>query len=471
MKKTLTSFFSLAVNFTKKLPKKTQLLFVIGTLFTASCSSELELTQDAMTIETTSSIKTVSSKDALNLLKNQTPTTKSMFKNVESTSSLNFVYQKKITNSDELLTIIPNNENKNSKYVFLNINGKIETSIITTFPENTNTDSEFTGKIIIKRLDGSFVNGFRLKNGFIISRIEKKLTSKLTSNNTDPDPIELLEVIIPPKQKQYFSIVFIYYPYGDRTNRGDLPESLMWDPTGGGYIGDEPATEESIAQAIEDQIDDSKLDPCLKAIMDKLKNTTNNDIAEILKKLGANSIYEVNMVMKPAGTYGETQKMAKYNYEIRIDRDRYTNSTTLFKATTLIHEVIHAYFLSIIDDYNYTPSTNIANFPELFEAYVLKTYPNSGDKQDAQHKEMANKYVDAMASALQVYDSNFTVPYEVYQDLAWGSLSAAPIFDKTYPPGSVENKRILNRYGAESSGNAIDQGTPNQQTPVGKPCK
>ena len=80
-----------------------------------------------MTIEKTTSIKTVSSKDAVNLLKNQTSTTKSMFKNVESTSSLNFVYQEKITNSDQFLTIIPNNENKNSKYVFLNINGKIYT--------------------------------------------------------------------------------------------------------------------------------------------------------------------------------------------------------------------------------------------------------------------------------------------------------------------------------------------------------
>ena len=471
MNKTLSFFISQAVNGIKKFPKKTQLLFVIGTLFTASCSSELELTEEKMAIKTTPSIETVSPKDAIAYLNKKAYTTKSMFKSTESSSNLNFIYQEKITNSDQLLTIIPNNENRNSRYVFLNVDEKIEASIITTFPENTNTVSEFTGKIIIQNLDGSFINGFRLKNGFIISRLEKKPTSNLTIKNTDPDPIELLEVIIPPKEKEYFSIVFIYFPYGERANRGDLPESLMWDPTGGGYSGDEPATEESIAQAIEDQIDDSKLDPCLKAIMDQLKNTTNNDIALILKKLGANSIYEVNMVMKPAGTYGETQKMAKYNYEIRIDRERYTNSTTLFKATTLIHEMIHAYFLSIIDDYNYTPSTNVANFPELFEAYVLKTYPNSGDKQDAQHKEMAIRYVDAMASALQVYDANFTVPYEVYQDLAWGSLSAAPIFDKTYPPGTIENKRILNRYGAESSGHAIDQGTPNQQTPVGKPCK
>jgi len=93
----------------------------------------------------------------------------------------------------------------------------------------------------------------------------------------------------------------------------------------------------------------------------------------------------------------------------------------------LIHELIHAYFFSIVDDYNYTPSNTIASFPELFEAYVLKNNPTSQDRQDAQHLAMANKYVDAMASALQEYDANYTVPYQVYQDLAWGSLSKAPL--------------------------------------------
>lgn len=79
MRKTLSSFFSLADNVTK-LPKKAQLLFVIGTLFTASCSSELELTDDVMTIETDYTIKTVSSKDAINILNNQTLNSKSIFK-------------------------------------------------------------------------------------------------------------------------------------------------------------------------------------------------------------------------------------------------------------------------------------------------------------------------------------------------------------------------------------------------------
>ncbi|MGL2987784.1 hypothetical protein ACSVH5_09320, partial [Flavobacterium sp. RSSA_27] len=231
-----------------------------------------------------------------------------------------------------------------------------------------------------------------------------------------------------------------------------------------------PNTAENIAKAIEEQINDSQLDPCPKGVMERLKNTTNPTIVDVLAKLGANSIYTVNMVMKPAGTYAETQRISKYNYEIRVDRDRYTDGTKLFKATALIHETIHAYFLSIVDDYNYTPSTALPSFPELFEAYVKKTHPTSTDKQDAQHLAMANKYVDAMASALQEYDANYTIDYQVYKDLAWGGLSKTPIFEKTFPSGSADNIRIINRYKAESSGHAVEQGTPNVQTPVGKPC-
>ncbi|MBF4473759.1 hypothetical protein [Flavobacterium sp. HJJ] len=192
----------------------------------------------------------------------------------------------------------------------------------------------------------------------------------------------------------------------------------------------------------------------------------------MLKKLGAESQYTVNMVMKPATTYAEAQRISKYNYEIRIDRERSTDGTKLYKATALIHEIIHAYFLSIVDDYNYTPSTASAlpSFAELFEVYVKKERPTSVEKDDADHLAMANRYVDAMASALQEYDANYIIDYQVYKDLAWGGLSAAPIFDKTFPPGSAESNRILNRYKAESSGHAVEQGTQNAQSPVGKPC-
>ncbi len=473
MRKTLSSFFSLADNVTK-LPKKAQLLFVIGTLFTASCSSELELTDDVMTIETDYTIKTVSSKDAINILNNQTLNSKSIFKNVESTSSLNFVYQEKITNSNQLLTIIPNNENKNGKYVFLNINGKIETSIITTFPENPNTDSEFSGKIIIQRLDGSFVNGFRFKNGFITSRLEKKPTSSLTSKNTDPNPTELSEVIIPPRRKEYFTIVYIYYPYGDRANRGDLPESLMWDPTGGGgYSGDEPATEESIAQAIEDQIDDSQLDPCTKGVLDKLKNLTQNDIAKIFEKFGVpvNGTYNIQMVLGTPianDALADTKTVSKNNYIITI-RDTYIQGTynnqnpptDLAVAAVIIHELIHAHFLGLFDDYHNNGDTcAYDNYNCLYEKYVTKNF--TGDT-DAQHTQMFKSYIDIMSSALQEFHPGLSSQY--YNDLAMSTMYGLKYFDNKYPIGSIERTRIENTRLAE------DRNTPKgTATPKGTPC-
>ena len=280
--------------------------------------------------------------------------------------------------------------------------------------------------------------------------------------------INLADVIVKTKPGKYSFLIF-NYPVNQQKvyNDGMVYTFESEINTWSGVI----ATDELIAQDIEDKIEDSKLDPCPKGVMEQLKNATNADIGKVLVKLGASSIYTVNIVMKPALTYAETQKISKYNYEIRVDRDRYIGGTKLFKASALIHELIHAYFLSIIDDYNYTQSTVLpTHFPELFEAYVLKTYPNSNDKQDAQHKVMADKYVAAMASALQEYDANPTVSYQVYEDLAWGGLSAAPIFVETYPPGSAGNIRIKNRYAAESAGFTVGSGTPQAQTPVGKPC-
>ena len=63
-----------------------------------------------------------------------------------------------------------------------------------------------------------------------------------------------------------------------------------------------------------------------------------------------------------------------------------------------------------------------------------------------------------------------TMPYQVYKDLAWGGLSETPIFNKKFPAGSTEKIRITNRYKAESTGHSIGDGTPDAQTPVGKPC-
>jgi hypothetical protein len=88
----------------------------------------------------------------------------------------------------------------------------------------------------------------------------------------------------------------------------------------------------------------------------------------------------------------------------------------------------------------------------------------------AQHEDMANKYVYAMASALEEYDANYLINYQVYKDLAWGGLNRTPIFDATYPVGNPNRQRIINRVACEQNGTTIGAGTPNAQTPIGNTC-
>jgi len=39
-----------------------------------------------------------------------------------------------------------------------------------------------------------------------------------------------------------------------------------------------------------------------------------------------------------------------------------------------------------------------------------------------------------------------------------------------FPVGTIERKRIENRYACEQSGRSIDADTTNEQNPIGKPC-
>ena len=351
-------------------------------------------------------------------------------------------------------------------------NGSFKVSDVIFFTKDQNfdnTDKEINFYTVDKKFNGTImvVNS---KNEVALPREYEKGEELLkpTKNNVTA-------------KAPYSTCLFLGWYTGSEGNKRFTPITMIGcygsgdsddygGPHGGSGGDGSTRTPNTVENNIEKKIDDSKLDPCPKAVMEQLKSGTNYDIAEILRILGANSIYNVNMVMKSAGTYAETQKISAYNYEIRVDREKYTDGTTLFKATSLIHEVIHAYFLSIVDNYNYTPSTTLLTFPDLFEIFVKKDHPDSKDKKDAQHKTMADRYVNAMASALQEYDNNSNVPYQVYKDLAWGSLKDAPIFNATFPPGSADNIRILNRYSCESAGRPVVAGTPNEQKPVGKPC-
>jgi hypothetical protein len=237
-----------------------------------------------------------------------------------------------------------------------------------------------------------------------------------------------------------------------------------------------------ISDVLEEKIDYSQLDPCPKAVMDELKTSTVCDIAEVLDKLGAGNIYTMNIKSEvaPSGAAAQTVKNSENNYPTYISTD-YAGKTKLFIAASMFHEIVHAYFFSIVNDYNSHPNNNqnlynLNSFPSLFQAYCDKKYPPApGVSPNVHHLEIANYYVDAIARALQEFQTGNPVATgasqeQIYSDLAWGGLNRTPVFEATYPEGNPNRQRILNRAACEQNGTTKGAGTPNEQTPIGNPC-
>lgn len=234
---------------------------------------------------------------------------------------------------------------------------------------------------------------------------------------------------------------------------------------------------------LEDLIAYDGLDPCPRDVFKNLLiGTTNSKIVDMLNKLNADfSKYNVNVISGDAlGKPAISTSNTPFIYTTTISKSLYTSGTKLFKAANLLHEMVHVYFMSIVDDYKASGNSprdyNINNFPSLFQAYCDKKYPPSlNTVANAHHLEMANQYVDAIASALQEYQTGIAVPAgvqpnQVYTDLAWGGLIEAPVYYEKFTPGSADDTRIRNRYSCEQIGRNVGEGTPFAQITIGNPC-
>ncbi len=274
-------------------------------------------------------------------------------------------------------------------------------------------------------------------------------------------------------------------PYGNPGGGGGGSDSestipLVYLPNINNLLTSPILNSENSDDIIEKQIDATQLNPCSSGVFQQLKNTKVCDIAQVLTKLGADgSLYNtiIKSQVAPSGAPAQTIRQSAYNYTVYISTD-YTGKTKLFIAASMFHELVHAYFMSLFDDfYNANPpNLNAYNdFAGLFHYYVTLKRPSSINPADVHHQQMATDYVDAIARALQEYQTGIPVsigtsPDQIYSDLAWGGLSDAPVFDATYPVGNPNRQRILNRYQAEQQGSPAGQGTPNQQNPIGQPC-
>ena len=234
---------------------------------------------------------------------------------------------------------------------------------------------------------------------------------------------------------------------------------------------------------IEKQINTDNLDTCTKNILNKLK--ANSKIAEIIARFeNPESIFTLNLnqaviTPNPANPnsviYGQTTNSnTSYLYNITLNSNYYNDNgaTNLGKAKTIIHEILHALILSVIENGNGNALNNsdATNFPMIWNAYIDKKF--NGDTNATHHLFIGNNYVKIIAEALQEYDTGIPVihgqiPEQMYSDLAWSGLFA--LLNPTSPFDSIltstDKARIYNRNNTEMNRSNSYGITPSSNDP------
>lgn len=257
-------------------------------------------------------------------------------------------------------------------------------------------------------------------------------------------------------------------------------QTVLTDVCDSSTPGDTPSI---IPFLIEKNIDDTLLDPCTKGILDKLKQ--NHTIANIIARFdNPDKPYSINFnqaVIPPNPLnpnqviYGQTSTTTtKFVYNVTLNSTYFNNtgSTNLGKAKTIIHEMLHALIVSIVQNATSSPANNNdpIDFPVIWEAYISGIF--NGESNATQHAFIGNNYVTIMAQALQEYNTGIPleqneIPEEMYKDLSWSGLFN--LLAPTSPFDSIltgaDKARIYNRNRTEMDRTNSFGMTPSSNNP------
>jgi hypothetical protein len=365
------------------------------------------------------------------------------------------------------------------------------------------TNDDFTGLLITKNWNDALLSYHKVKNGKIEEILVKYDANKAKNNSLNSikmnnyatakasglgDEQNLDEVVI--NNNYHAPTTYIYIPSSQPYFPTTSPSYNPYGTGGGGSGSTSTGNQQSDynAQKIEENINDDKLDPCTKNVVEKLKNLSNvGDIAAMLKRFSAaGSIFNINMTlgkMEKSRDLAETRKTPGSSTDINIVLNEdyikgvaYPNPPTdLSVAHTIVHEIIHAYLTSLLTQHIACGSSDICDFPVVYDAYVQQQITKYQTPVDPQHVETSEKYINAIACTLQEFNTGQTVtsgfPSQAYIDLAWGGLTDTYVFNKTFPNDSshknyADRQRIINRTNSEKLGNVAGQSSP-----LGTPCK
>lgn len=242
--------------------KRGILIFAISMLL-CSCQKEDSIEQD------NNYFKTVELNRALDFIsQTQQSQNRSASENYIISIVPDITYED-ITNSEEQLAVIPVTtiyNFLNSRLTLLEINGEIQSVVISLNPFENSTDSEFYGEILITDTNGNFIKAFKMENNLIVSEYFNNITldrnsssifNRNSTNETDGscvcpfsvcDWCMLDEVVIesssPPPPTTYVSISHMY-PVGGGNDQGNCEVGCdnNWNFGGGGGSGSDGGDE------------------------------------------------------------------------------------------------------------------------------------------------------------------------------------------------------------------------------------
>jgi hypothetical protein len=229
---------------------------------------------------------------------------------------------------------------------------------------------------------------------------------------------------------------------------------------------------------IEERINDFDLDPCSKTILSQLKNLQQNDISKILQRFN-NVPYVYNLTYKTATPLINPLNSAEtdwvrdlndnpvlQNYLIHINPNYVNQATKIAIARTILHEMLHAHLLAIVDDIGLANSiVDPREFPVIYNAISNNIQSNT---EAIHHQQMSMKYILPLRDALKEWD-NSNQPDQYYEDLAWGALYNTSTFNFYHPQGSISRQRIIARNQAEDTNSVVNTPTVSY-TPLGTGC-
>jgi len=350
---------------------------------------------------------------------------------------------------------------------------------------NKNRDlANYSGRIKIYNIQAELVGNMDIANGELLPVQQQKMNDELECM-WDLDSIWCIGDV---NGGDTYSC---YYHYtvecssgssgsGSGTNEDipyESPSGGSWenDPTGGGS-GDPDDTEidttpilddkfdysiaeyEAIVATFEENIDDSELADCLKAILNTLKGH-DHGVGKFLIKFAGNDLgYNWNVRSETLNgiSAAQTDPPSLYNGSLitKFDSNTWNRGTDLFWAKTILHESAHAYLSTYFA--RERPEW-IATYPQMVDEYSILQGWNA-----VHYEEFSRSLISSMSIIIKEYgqQKGYDLSDSFYEDLVWGGLSETKAFKAL---SYDERYRILDLILIEGTGKNLSDEEKNQK--------